>query len=219
MYTEVFGRISYMVTHSRGKKGKIPRALLMPLSVLDMEVEHLNNREIQRIREARPAFLITQLHCNPVKSAEALFLSEVLHRVIQEKEANKALFDYLYSSIQWLETADEGIANFHLTFLLHLSNHLGIRPNKKDYIQGQFFDLLNGTFSTHIPEHTHYLNKEDSLVFSRLLKMNFQNMSLFTFSRTERINIIRHIIDYYRLHLSDFPEIKSLAVMQELFNQ
>jgi len=219
MYTEEFGRISYMVTNSRRKKAKIPHAFLMPLSVLDMEVEHLNNREIQRIREARPAFPAMQLHQHPVKNAEVLFLSEVLYRVIQEKEANKPLFNYLYHAIRWLEIADEGIANFHLAFLFRLSSYLGIHPNKELYAKGQYFDMLNGTFSDTLPEHNHYLDKEESLVFARLLKMNFQNMSIFNFSRTERTRIIRHILDYYRLHLSDFPEIKSFEVMQTLFNQ
>ena len=65
-----------------------------------MEVEHLNNREIQRICEARPAFPAMQLHQHPVKNAEALFLSEVLYRVIQEKEANRPLFNYVYHAIR-----------------------------------------------------------------------------------------------------------------------
>lgn len=219
MYTEGFGRVSYMATNTRRKKGKIAHALLMPLSILDMEVDHLNNREIQRIREARPAFFAQQLHSNPLKNAEALFLSEVLYRIIREKEANQPLFDYLYRSIQWLEIAHEGIANFHVAFLFQLSHYLGIYPNKESYSEGQYFDLLNGIFSETVPEHSHYLSKEESIIFARLLKMNFQNMSVFAFSRTERTAIIRHIIDYYRLHLSDFPEIKSLGVMQELFNQ
>ena len=156
VYTEEFGRIAYMVTNSHRKKTKIPHAFLMPLSVLDMEVEHLNNREIQRICEARPAFPAMQLHQHPVKNAEALFLSEVLYRVIQEKEANRPLFNYVYHAIRWLEIADEGVANFHLAFLFRLSNYLGIHPNKELYAEGQYFDLLNGTFSSTLPEHNHY---------------------------------------------------------------
>ena len=64
VYTEEFGRIAYMVTNSHRKKAKIPHAFLMPLSVLDMEVEHLNNREIQRICEAGPPFR----RCNSIST-------------------------------------------------------------------------------------------------------------------------------------------------------
>jgi len=217
MYTEEFGRFAYITANTRSKKTKVPRSLLQPLAVLDLEVEHQNNRDIQRIKEAKSDLITTQLHYHPVKNAIALFLSEVLYRVIQEKEANKPLFDFLYRSIKWLEIADAGVANFHLTFLLQLAVYLGIRPTIKSYIPNSYFDLLNGTFSETIPLHNNFLSKEDSIVFERLLRMNYENMALYSFTRHERTAIIRHILDYYRLHLSGFPEIKSLAVMQSLF--
>ena len=217
-FTEVFGRVAYLVSDTRSKKSKVSRSLLQPLSLLEMEVEHLNNRDIQRIKEVKSDYVTSQLHYNPVKNAITLFLSEVLYRIIQEKEANLPLFDYLHRSIKWLEIADAGVANFHLTFLLQLSAYLGIRPSNKSYKAGYFFDLVNGVFSEITPYHNNYLDKNDSLVFERLLRMNYENMSLYTFTRHERTRIIQHIIAYYKLHLSDFPEIKSLAVMQSLFD-
>ena len=218
MYTEDFGRVSYMIYNTHRKKSKVSRALLQPLSVIEMEVEHLNNRDLQRIKEVKPGLVVTQMHIHPVKNALSLFLSEVLYRIIQEKEPNRPLFDYLYSSIKWLDIADKGIANFHLAFLLQLSTYLGIHPNGGSYKKGCFFDLLNGVFSESLPEHNNYLNKEDSIIFERLLRINYENMALFAFTRHERAGIIRHIIEYYRLHLTDFPEIKSLTVMQSLFD-
>ena len=218
IYTEVFGRFAYLTANSRSKKTKMSRALLQPLSVLEMEVEHQNNRDIQRIKEAKSVIIRSQLHYHPVKNAIALFLSEVLYRIIQEKEANQPLFDYLYRSVKWLEIVDMGVANFHLTFLLQLSAYLGIRPENKTWQPGSYFDLRNGIFTKTIPEHNNLLSQNDSIVFERLLRMNYENMALYTFTRQERSVIIRHIIDYYRLHLSDFPEIKSLAVMQSLFD-
>ena len=217
MYTRDFGRTSYLSSNKRGKKTKVSRALLQPLSVIDMEVEHLNSRSIQRIKETKAALPLTRLQRHPAKNAIALFLSEVLYRVIQEQEANHRLFDFLFDSIQWLDIAEEGVSNFHLTFLFQLSSYLGIHPNKKTYQPGYYFDLTNGDFSAHIPEHPYYLNQEDSLVFERLLRINYKNMGLYSFSGQERSQIIRHILNYYRLHLPGFPEIKSLAVMQSLF--
>ena len=218
MYTEDFGRVSYMATNSHSKKSKVSRALIQPLSVIEMEVEHLNNRDLQRIKEVKTGLPVTQLHFHPVKNALSLFLSEVLYRIIQEKEPNRPLFDYLYRSIKWLDITDKGVANFHLAFLLQLSAYLGIHPNGDSYKKGCFFDLRNGIFSESPPEHNNYLSKEYSIIFERLLRINYENMALYTFTRHERAVIIRHIIEYYRIHLSDFPEIKSLAVMQNLFD-
>ena len=218
MYTEAFGRASYLVSRSRGKKSPVSKALFMPLSVVEMEVEHLNKRELHRIRETKVCFPLTDLFCNPVKNVLALFLAEILFRTVKETEPDSRLFEYLCDSIRLLELSEEGVANFHLVFLLRLLFYMGIYPNTESYTLGSYFDMLNGEFTNCIPMHRHYLNREESAVFSRLLKISFENMSLYAFSRQDRVSVINRVLEYYRLHLPDFPEIKSLAVMQSLFD-
>ncbi|WP_099464443.1 MULTISPECIES: DNA repair protein RecO [Parabacteroides] len=218
MYTEAFGRASYLVARNRGKKSTVSKALFMPLSVLEMEVEHLNKRDLHRIKETKICYPLTALFCNPVKNVLALFLSEVLFRVVKDTEPDARLFGFLYESIQMLEYSEEGVANFHLVFLLRLLYYLGIYPNADSHNQGYYFDMLNGVFIDSIPMHRHYLNREESLIFARLLKISFENMSLFTFSRKDRVRIIERILEYYRLHLPEFPEIKSFSVLQSLFD-
>ena len=76
MYTEAFGRASYLVSRSRGKKKQRYRRLcFIPLSVLEMEVEHLNKRDLHRIKETRICFPLNDVCCDPVKNVLALFLS------------------------------------------------------------------------------------------------------------------------------------------------
>jgi DNA repair protein RecO (recombination protein O) len=218
MFTEDFGRVAYLIYNNVKKRSKAPRSVLSPLAILNIEAEHFNNRDIHRLKEARLDCTLTQLFLNPSKNAIALFLSEVLYRVLQEKEPNHKLFNYLYHSIHRLNVIEEGTGNFHLTFLFKLSNYLGINPSREDYRSGCFFDLQDGVFTGVVPYHNNYLSREDSIVFARLLKMNFENMSVFVFSRREKADILRHILSYYRLHLVDFPEIKSLDIMQSLFD-
>jgi len=218
MYTESFGRASYLVARHRKRKTLVSYALFMPLSVIEMEVEHLKTRDIQRVKETKICYPLSSIPSHPVKNAIALFLAETLYRLIRTKETDHKLFDYLTNSIRYLEILEEGIANFHLVFLIHLSRYMGIFPNAESYAPGVCFDLMNGVFTYQIPTHSHYLNKEESIVFSRLLRLNYENIALHSFSRKERIAIIHHILTYYRLHVSDFPEIKSLTVMQSLFD-
>lgn len=218
MYTEAFGRASYLVARRRGKKSPVSKALFMPLSVLDMEVEHLNKRELHRVKEAKLCFPLAEVFSNPVKNVLALFLAEVLFRVVKETEPDERLFDYLYRSICLLEEVEQGVANYHLVFLLGLLHYMGIFPNVEAHRAGYYFDMLNGEFIDHIPMHRHYLSREESAFFARLLRISYENMSLYGFSRQERVDIIERILEYYRLHLPEFAEIKSLAVMQSLFD-
>ena len=218
IYTELYGRTSYLIARQRKRKTRVANALFMPLSVLEMEVEHLKTRDIQRVKEVKICYPLSSIPAHPVKNAIALFLAEVLFRLIHTKEADPKLFDYLSNSIRYLEILEQGIANFHLVFLIYLSRYMGIFPNVESYTSGVFFDLLNGIFTPQTPDHSHYLNKEESAIFFRLLRLNYENIAIHSFSRKERTTIIQHILEYYRLHVTDFPELKSLAVMQSLFN-
>jgi len=218
MYTEAFGRASYLVSRSRGKKSTVSKALFMPLSILDMEVEHKNKRDLHRIRETKLCFPFNELFTDPVKNVVALFLAEVVLRVVKETEPDPRLFDYLCRSIQLLEISEKGIANFHLVFLLQLLSYLGVFPNTEGYEEGAYFDMQNGIFQRHLPSHRHYLNREESQVFARLFRISYENMSLYSFSRQERVDIIHRILEYYRLHLPEVGELKSVSIMQTLFN-
>ena len=50
-----------------------------------------------------------------------------------------------------------------------------------------------------------------------LMRMNYDTMYLFGMNRTQRNRCLDIIHEYYRLHLPDFPELKSFRVLQELF--
>lgn len=218
VYTEVFGRVSYLIPRNRRKKVATQKALFMPFAVLDMDVEHSPKRDLHRIKDYRFCFPQTDTFCHPVKNVLALFLSEVLFRIVRNTEADASLFLYIYKAIAFLEAAEQGIANYHIVFLFQLLHYLGIYPDTRLQKDGTYFDLLNGSFTYSLPTHPHYLSEKESRAFARLLRINFENMSLYSFSRQDRVYILNRVFEYYRLHLPDFPEIKSLAVLQSLFD-
>ena len=52
IYTQRFGKISFSVHRPQSKKATIRNYHLMPFSLLDMQIEYKENRDIQKIREA-----------------------------------------------------------------------------------------------------------------------------------------------------------------------
>lgn len=44
-----------------------------------------------------------------------------------------------------------------------------------------YFDMLNGIFVCQQPTHPYYLQPAETVVFQRLLKMSYENMSLYAF--------------------------------------
>ena len=218
IYTEEFGRVSYLTTQSKSRKSKIPRSLFHPLAILDLEVEHQNLRDIQRIKEAKIHIPLIALLTDPIKSALGIFLAELISKVIREEQTNRLLFDFFLQSVQVLELSQASPANFHLAFMIRLSRLLGFYPDAGDYQKGMFFDMRNGVFTRYKPTHIHFLSPDESAIFYNLLRMSYENMPAFRFSGRERQAIIHRILEYYRLHLSDFPEIKSLEVLHDVFS-
>ncbi|MDR2087135.1 MAG: DNA repair protein RecO [Dysgonamonadaceae bacterium] len=217
IFTEEFGPVSYLIANAKGKKTRVPKSVFYPLSILDMEVEHRNLQDIQRLKEVKIHTPVFSLLSNPVKSAIAIFLAEFTGKVIKEVEQNRQLFDYLLHSIRILDLSEKNYANFHLVFMIRLSLFLGFSPHAAGYRKGMFFDMQNGVFTLYKPAHIHYLNPDESESFSLLLRMNYENMGIFRFSRHERKSIIYRILEYYRLHLVDFSDLKSLEILHEVF--
>lgn len=218
IYTEVFGRVPYLVSKSKGKKTTASTVLFHPFAVLELEVDHQHLREIQRIREARPLIVLTAVPFDPVKMPVVMFLAEFMFKVVKDVQPNGLLFDFVSHSIAVFDLLESGIANFHLVFMIKLSRFLGFYPNDEGYRPGMFFDMQHGAFVSCKPGHPFFLSPGDSEIFLLLLRMNYENMHVYAFSRHDRINIIQRILDYYKVHFSTMTELKSLEVLQALFD-
>lgn len=217
IFTKEFGRVTYMVSKTRSKTSKVQRSLFYPLALLHLQVEHKPSRDIQHIKEAQLLHHQYDTMSNIGKTSVVFFLSEFLSRILKDTDRSEHLYDFLQQSVRLLEMTDKSIANFHLVFMLKLSHFLGFYPNLEDYQANSIFDMRNGEFVTQQPLHNNYVNRAESADLARLARISFENMHKFIFKRQDRINIINRILEYYRLHLNEFPKLKSLDVLHELF--
>lgn len=217
IYTEQEGRMSFLVPVQRSRKSTVRLVLFQPLSIVEFEADVRPKSGLHPIKEAKAWYLFQSLPYDPYKSAIALFIAEFLYRALKEESENRALFGYLVNSIQWLDACDGSFANFHLVFLMRLSRFLGLFPNVEGYTEGAFFDLLNACFVPSQPYHGMFVRPQEAAAIRNLIRMNYDTMHLFSMNRMERNRCLDIISQYYRLHLPDFPELKSLPVLQELF--
>ncbi|WP_300725623.1 DNA repair protein RecO [uncultured Bacteroides sp.] len=217
IYTEQGGRMSFLVPAQRSKRSMVRQVLFQPLSLVEFDADIRPKSGLHPVKEAKAWYLFQSLPYDPYKSAIAMFLSEFLYRALKEETDNEALFSYLINSIQWLDACDSNFANFHLVFLMRLSRFLGLYPNMDDYADGCYFDMMNACFVQNQPLHGMFIRPEESARLRNLMRMNYDTMHLFGMNRMERNRCLDIINEYYRLHLPDFPELKSLRVLQELF--
>ena len=216
-YTRKHSRMAFVVNGFKSKRCVIKPALQQPLSIVELEMEYQPKRDIQRIKESKIAYPFNNIPFDPVRNSIAFLLSEVLFRCLRETEENKTLFDFLTKSILFLDSAENGIANFHLIFLVKLTAFLGFYPNADQRTENTYFDLINGCFFRNKPTHTHFLSISDSDMLHELLCSELETMHLLSYPRQRKNAMLEQLMQYYSLHLSDFGHIKSFDILQTLF--
>lgn len=217
MLTAHSGRVSFACTLSKTNHGKIKKQLFQPLTILEIDYDERTTTELQRLRDVRMAHPYASLPFDPYKLSIGMFLTEFLLYATRGEHDSEHLEDFTEKSLLWLDNASEGFANFHLVFTLHVSLFIGFYPNLDEYSDGAWFDLRDGSFTKACPLHPDYLCPEDARKIRLLMRMNFDNMRLFKMNREERNQCLDVIVNYYRLHVPGFPELKSLAVLKTLF--
>ena len=217
MFTEEAGRLSFIISIPKTSKGRIKKQYFQPMTLLEVECDLRQNVQLQKLKDAHLLTAYTSIPFSPEKLALSLFIAEFLYHALRSEQQDKLLFAYVCDSMQWLDTVEVGFANFHLTFLMRMSRFLGFYPNLDDYVDGCVFDLRTATFSLQVPTHRDFLDSHDSQLIHTLMRMDFPTMHLFQLSHHDRNRITEVLLHYYRLHIPQFPELKSLGVLQELW--
>lgn len=217
LFTQQCGCVPMLVRVSRSRKAAVRHTLFQPLSVLDVEWTDRPRASLQRPRSVQAALPFSSLPYDAHKAAIALFLAEFLYHAVRSEPQAGPLFEYVVRSIEWLDACPTGFANFHLVFLLRLTRFLGFMPDVRAYRAGDWFDLRASCFVHEQPAHADFLSPTDAALVPKLMRMRYETMRFFRFNGSERSRLLQRINDYYRLHLPDFPELRSLSVLHDIF--
>lgn len=218
LYTREFGRLSIMLKGLGGKKNRHKLSVLSVLNLLDAEIEHKHNRQLQKLRNFVLSPMYDEIPFKTEKSAIALFLAEVLNKSIREEESNYFLFDFLKAQLIALDHISIGAANFHLYFLVKLTRFLGFVPQNNYSESLNVFHLRSGKFSSEGHTEHFILTVEESYLLHQLLTTDLTVLAEIRISRSLRRSFLEKWINYYQLHLEGFGEINSLKVLNELFS-
>jgi DNA repair protein RecO (recombination protein O) len=218
VFTRQRGRTSLLAKLPRSRKAGVAQALYMPLCLIEVEAEVRPTKNIHSVREARWSYPFRSLPFHPVKCPMGLFLAEFLRHALREGTDSEVLYAYLEAAIKWLDNAERSVANFHLVFLMKLTRFLGLLPNTEEFVRGCWFDLRAAQFVALRPLHPDALSPDEAEKMAQLVRMNFETMHLFAMNRVERGRCLEVILMYYRLHLPEFGELKSVEILKELFH-
>lgn len=216
IYTEHYGRQSFIINGVHGKNSTVRAAVFQPLYLLDLEIYYKAGREIHRIKNARISLPYTSIPFDIRKSTQVLFLAEVLYKCLREEETNIELFDYLYHSLTLLDLTEAGISNFHIWFLFKLTRFLGFSPSREDAERCNFFDLQTARFVSHEPLYSQFTDKHLTALFIRLFNIDSSSIENLDYNQRERRLVLEKLLEFYHIHLGNLGEFKSLEVLKEV---
>jgi DNA repair protein RecO (recombination protein O) len=216
IYTKEKGLRSYILRGVRSKRAKVKASLLQVMSIVDMVAYERSDKKLHSVKEIKSAFVYQNLPFDVRRSAVGLFIAEVARKSIREPEENKPLFDFLLSTFQFLDATPHSIANIHLWFMLRLTTFLGFVPGGDWGENTPVFDLKEGVFVKEEPDHLHFLQAAESQLFYKLLITGLSDSHQISMPRATRKQLLSRIIDYYRLHIENFPEINAHTILEEV---
>lgn len=199
IFTELFGLQAYMINGVRSKSSKSKIALFQPLTLLDLVVYHRENANINRIKEVKCLYPYISLYRDIKKSTLAMFINEVVNKTVREESHAAKLCTFLISSMEALDTEDNGVENFHLIFLLRLSRYLGFGAQHVN-------EVIGGRITGEVEEQ----------LLALLLKAPYG--TIIPMTNTQRRELLELILKFYQDHLDTLTDMKSLSVLREIFS-
>lgn len=217
-FTEEWGRQSFLLKGIR-KSGRSNRAnMYQPLFLLELDIYYRENREMHWIRDAAFIDSPPSFYSDMVKSTQALFISEILMKTLQEQEKNPALFSFIFHSVQYLESLKNGSPSFHLIFLFQLSGYLGFHPGNNFSTARPFFDPVKGSFSAAPVTADSELEREIGEGWSSCFNMDYSNADQQFTNKKSRNIFLDSLLGFYRIHLQSMGELKSLDILRTVFS-
>lgn len=214
-YTRSFGLQGYLVNGVTGRKSTLKAGMMLPLTQLLLVAAHKGKGTLERIKEAKLLCTYQNIPTDPIRNALALFVSEVLNKTLREESPNEGKFTFVQDVCSALEELEKIPAHFPSAFLVGLSRYLGFYPDDKSAFRGRYFDLMEGVFFEAQPLHAHYMSIDVSTALKRTMEGKMETYAL---PKPLRKQLLYDLLSYYHIHQEGFGRLKSVEVLEEIFN-
>ncbi|MEC8829705.1 MAG: DNA repair protein RecO [Bacteroidota bacterium] len=215
-YTASNGILSFLIRGAFStKKTKLKPAYFQPLSMLRMQIDFKNNRQLHFIKNVRMEHVYRSLHVEITKSTVVIFLSEILNSTLKEEEPNEGLYTYIETALLWFDTVDKSRI-FHHQFLMGLTKYMGVYPEMTN-AKAPYFNLEAGKYQEQ-KSGRYCISGAKLILFNSVLGMKFDNHKENTMQDAEKRLLLTMILQYFKLHLQGFKSPKSLPILNQVLN-
>lgn len=213
-WTRHHGLRSYVVR--AGAKATAAHAALQPLTRLELVAMEQPDRDLHSVREVRIEAPYLHIPTDPLRGSVALFVQELLYKVLRQESADEDLDDMVRHALHVLDHADD-LSHFPLQLMVQLSAFLGFFPEYPEPGADRF-DLREGHFVHHAAPHGHTMGPPLSTALAALLDAPLGTVPQPPLPSVVRRQLLDHLLLYYRIHLEGMGEMRSPAVLHQVLS-
>lgn len=211
IYTKERGLGSFIVSGVRKAKSKMAN-VYHPMNIIELVA--YKNDGLARIKEASYAIKYERLDRDVIKSSIGTFFIDLLRSSIKEKESSESLYNHIRENLLILDKGDASLLNLPIRMAIELSTYLGFQIVNNYNDSCRYFDLQTGQFISDELEHSSVLDEEISLQLHLVMQAPLTHK----LSRIDRHKVMDTLMDFYKVHVEGFEELRSLPVLRTLLS-
>jgi len=215
IYTLTKGLRSYIVSGLSSRKDRSKASCYQHLNIIQIVAYEKPAGKLARIKEQRIVQHYSTLPYDVRKSGIGLFSLEICKESIKEREPNEALYHFLEQYFVMLDNKKASLGLLPIKFLLELSTYIGIRPNENHGVKKPYLDMLAGECVEAMNKYT--LPKTITTQLYLLMNTAWDDLDDIRYSKDDRVTLLDDVVMYYKLHLDQLKELKTLKVLREIF--
>jgi DNA repair protein RecO (recombination protein O) len=205
---------SFIIGGIRTKGKRNRSSLVQVLNLVTIEAYVKDSGQLSRIKEISYSYIYKAIPFDIVKSSIATFIIEVSRKALKSSDDSHHAYHYVMKGLIHLDNAQTDIAHFHIRFLIGMTRLLGFAINDNYSPSHPYFNLKDGAFQFTREDHRLSLDEDHS----RYLHMYLNHTDYNQIPRADRREILNRLVDFYKFHIEDFGNLKSLDILQSLYD-
>lgn len=182
-----------------------------PMAFCEVTFYRHPSSELGKMTGTDLLFNPTGLRFDPLRSAIAFFVADVLQQCIQTDLEDEPLFLFLEKTVHEIDATDD-LSIYPTRFLMDFSFHLGIGPSVDDE-NARYFDLQEGIFSNHLAAG--HLSVEGDV--AQLLRNLAEGEDVLeAVLPAVRRDAFETLLQFYKVHIPRFNVDASLEIIRAL---
>lgn len=185
------------------------------------EIEYSGNERsrFQQLNTISPLLNLPALYFDVVKMNILLLWGEVLDLLLKNEGKNEALFEFVVSSVEYLNSATQGVGNFNLLFLYRLAGLIGYRIHSESWQEGYVFSIQDGGFHPADDGTARISGPNTATAIHKLCTCPVHEAKDIPLNQSARNTLLDIIFLFYTTHLGIDFNIKSIQVIREIFQK